>query len=227
MTLRPTPTHFMHVGLVALSALCLTACPDSAGESKSTSTTQADPDRPSTSQDSSPSTSQGSNQSDRPMSGSATTASASPGPMTMAARPAGMPAETNQGDGSRSFGDTAKGVVGATSDPATAQANRAEAANHAPDNTGVNARDRNAAAITPMDQSEAGPDLEITAEIRRAIAGNNDFSSLAQNVKIITRDGQVTLRGPVSTAAERLALGRIAMQVKGVHQVDNSLEVAP
>jgi len=49
---------------------------------------------------------------------------------------------------------------------------------------------------------------------------------LGKNVKIITREGVVTLRGPVKTAAEKTQIGTIATETKGVKRVENQLEIA-
>lgn len=96
----------------------------------------------------------------------------------------------------------------------------------APDNTKVNQRDRDARALTPLDQGENRSDLEITRSIRKAVMADSSLSFTAKNVKIITRDGTVTLRGPVKNAAERSAIEAAAHQVAGVTQVDNQLEIA-
>lgn len=94
------------------------------------------------------------------------------------------------------------------------------------DNTAVNARDRSSAATTPFDQKENQSDIDITAKIRSQVVGT-DMSLNAQNVKIMTKDGNVTLRGPVATADEKLKIGRLANEVAGTQNVDNQLEVQP
>jgi hyperosmotically inducible periplasmic protein len=48
----------------------------------------------------------------------------------------------------------------------------------------------------------------------------------AQNVKIITQDGKVTLRGPVETLEEKAAIEKIAQDVAGDNRVENLLEVS-
>jgi osmotically-inducible protein OsmY len=45
------------------------------------------------------------------------------------------------------------------------------------------------------------------------------------NVKILTIDGRVTLRGPVYTAEEKRLIGEIAEWIAGSGNVDNQLEV--
>jgi hypothetical protein len=97
----------------------------------------------------------------------------------------------------------------------------------APDaeNTGVNVRDRGDAAVTPEEQGGEAGDREITAAIRRAIVKDDSLSLNAHNVKIITRDGTVTLRGPVESAAEQTKIAQLAEKTAGVKRVDNQLEI--
>ena len=66
-------------------------------------------------------------------------------------------------------------------------------------NTGINKRDRDDKTLTPMDQMNNRSDLKITQEIRQALM-KDEFSMDAKNIKVITRNGTVTLRGPVETA---------------------------
>lgn len=97
----------------------------------------------------------------------------------------------------------------------------------APDNTAVNERDRNDSAKTPIDQDEDEASIKTTAEIRKQIVAHSDFSTDAQNVKIITGSGKVTLRGPVKTQEEKDAIDKIARDVAGKDNVDNQIEIAP
>ena len=94
------------------------------------------------------------------------------------------------------------------------------------DNTAVNQRDRDPAAKTPIDQNENKPDLKVTADIRQRIVNAKDMSINARNVKIITANGRVTLRGPVNSAAEHDEIVKIARDVAGEANVDDELEVA-
>jgi len=93
-----------------------------------------------------------------------------------------------------------------------------------PDNTGVNVRDRNDVSLTPDDQGGSEPDRRTTAAIRQSLTANDQLSTAAKNIKIITIDGKVTLRGPVNTEAEKSAI-EIAVKQAGVVTVDNQLEV--
>jgi hyperosmotically inducible protein len=95
-----------------------------------------------------------------------------------------------------------------------------------PDNTGRNVRDRDNQTKTPGDQSENEADRKITQDIRSALTGDDSFSTDAKNVKVITSDGTVTLRGPVKSAKEKTQIEAKAKQVTGVKRVENQLEVA-
>ena len=107
-------------------------------------------------------------------------------------------------------------------DPAT----KGEAAASAPDNTGRNVRDRGDTK-TSGDQSESKADLTITQKIRQEVVADDSLSTSAHNVKIITANGAVTLRGPVKSDDERKKIGAMAEQVAGAGKVQNYLEVAP
>ncbi len=93
-----------------------------------------------------------------------------------------------------------------------------------PDNTAINVRDRDANAKTPIDQNENQADIDITANIRKQVV-DTEMSVDAQNVKIITQDGQVTLRGPVNSAEEKKQIEDIANSVAGAGKVVSQLEV--
>jgi len=96
----------------------------------------------------------------------------------------------------------------------------------APDNSGRNVRDRDNQTKTPGNQSENEADRTITQNIRQAITADDSLSTNAKNVKIITNDGTVTLRGPVKSEKEKTDIEAKAKQVAGVKRVDNQLEIA-
>lgn len=114
-----------------------------------------------------------------------------------------------------------------TTTPTTTVSTPATTEPHAADNSAVNTRDREPAAKTPIDQNENETDIKITADIRKRVLEQPDFSVNARNVKIITADGKVTLRGPVTTEAERDAINKIAHDIAGQDKVDSQLEVTP
>lgn len=96
---------------------------------------------------------------------------------------------------------------------------------HAADNTGKNERDRSDDAKTSGDQSNSPEDIKITAAIRRAVVADDSLTMTATNIKIITADGVVTLRGPVKTAAEKSKIGKLAQEHADGAKVENQLEV--
>ena len=93
------------------------------------------------------------------------------------------------------------------------------------DNTGKNAQDRSDDALTSGDQKNSKEDVDLTRKIRRAITKTDGLSVNAKNVKIITKEGKVTLRGPVKSADEKEQIVKIAKETEGVSSVDNQLEV--
>jgi osmotically-inducible protein OsmY len=113
-------------------------------------------------------------------------------------------------------GRVASAEAAASSDEDTAEA---------PDNTAVNERDRDNRTLTPGDQSNSERDLEITQRIRETVVDDDSLSFTAKNVKIITVDGHVTLRGPVKNEQERRAIEQAAVAVAGKEQVVSELEV--
>jgi osmotically-inducible protein OsmY len=96
----------------------------------------------------------------------------------------------------------------------------------APDNSGRNERDRNDATKTAGDQSESEADRTISQNIRKAITSDDSVSTNGKNVKIITVDGVVTLRGPVKSETEKTNIAAKAQQIAGVKNVENQLEIA-
>jgi osmotically-inducible protein OsmY len=93
------------------------------------------------------------------------------------------------------------------------------------DNTAKNERDRSGETPTSGDQSNNPEDIKITAAIRRAIVGENSLSMTAKNVKIITAEGKVTLRGPVKNDEEKAMIAKLAQSAAGEAKIDNQLEV--
>ena len=97
------------------------------------------------------------------------------------------------------------------------------AAGVAPDNTKRNKE----GGITAQQQGRDSIDRRITKEIRRAVVKNKDLSGYAHNVKIITVNDVVTLRGPVRTEQEKLTIETMARAEPGVAQVVNELTIKP
>ena len=99
------------------------------------------------------------------------------------------------------------------------------AGEYAADNSGKNVRDREDQTLTPGDQGESAADREVTANVRKAIVEVEALSMNAHNVKVITKNGVVTLRGPVKSTSEKASVVAKAQKVAGVKRVDNQLEI--
>ena len=97
----------------------------------------------------------------------------------------------------------------------------------APDNTAANARDRSGETLTPMDQAANAADVGLTKEIRQTLLDDETLSMNAHNVKVITVNGKVTLRGVVDSEAEKASVEGKVKGVTGVSGIDNQLEVKP
>jgi hyperosmotically inducible periplasmic protein len=95
----------------------------------------------------------------------------------------------------------------------------------AADNTKKNERDRSGEAKTSGDQSNNPEDIKITAAIRSAVVREDSLSATAKNVKVITADGTVTLRGPVQNEAEKAKIAELAQSAASNAKIDNQLEV--
>jgi osmotically-inducible protein OsmY len=89
----------------------------------------------------------------------------------------------------------------------------------------MNKRDAGGDTKTPMDQGNSASDIDITARIRKALMDDKSLSSNAQNCKIVTEKGVVTLRGTVDSQLERDTVEMMAKAVTGVVRVDNQIEV--
>jgi len=95
------------------------------------------------------------------------------------------------------------------------------------DNTRVNTRDRSSTALTPMDQGNSDTDRKITQQIRKDLMNDKTLSFTAKNVKVITINGKVTLRGAVKSEAERSSIEAAARRAAGDSgQVDSQLEIS-
>ena len=93
------------------------------------------------------------------------------------------------------------------------------------DNTPRNVGDRDNSTLTTLDQGNSQADINTTAQIRKQINADDNMSTDGKNVKIITQNGHVTLRGPVNSAEEKSRIGQIAKQIAPDGTVDNQLEV--
>ncbi|MFI5070862.1 MAG: BON domain-containing protein [Terriglobales bacterium] len=94
----------------------------------------------------------------------------------------------------------------------------------APDNTKKNKDQTSPTA----DQQKVNPaDRAITQKIRKAVHDDTSLSTYAHNVKIITQNAKVTLRGPVQSEDEKSNVEAKAVSVAGQENVTNQLKVMP
>lgn len=135
----------------------------------------------------------------------------------------------DSGTGAGGYSETGAASAGGdstTNAPAATSSERSRSTNdYEPSNTGLNKRDQSGAGLTAEDQGGSEADREISRQVRRAITSNDQLSTGAKNVKVITQNGKVTLRGPVASDEEKQAVAAAAQRVSGVTSVDNQLEV--
>jgi hyperosmotically inducible protein len=93
----------------------------------------------------------------------------------------------------------------------------------APDNTKQNKTE----GMTADNQKENKTDRVTSQKIRKSIMADKSLSSYAHNVKVITTNGTVTLKGPVRSDEEKSAIETKATEVAGAGNVTSELTVAP
>ncbi|MEQ1947518.1 MAG: BON domain-containing protein [Bryobacteraceae bacterium] len=96
------------------------------------------------------------------------------------------------------------------------------------DNTEVNKRDRNAGEVTADQQKMNAADEGLTKKIRQSIMSDKSLSTNAHNVKIVSQDGSVTLKGPVKSEDEKkTVMGKAVAAAGSADKVTDELSVAP
>jgi len=118
------------------------------------------------------------------------------------------------------------GVLASAQEP-SAQEPSTQQASPAPDNTKVNERDRSQNEPTADQQKDNRSDRDITQQIRQSIMKDKSLSTYAHNVKIVTQDGEVTLKGPVRSEDEKQAIEAKAIEVAGDGKVTSELNIKP
>jgi hyperosmotically inducible periplasmic protein len=97
-----------------------------------------------------------------------------------------------------------------------------------PDNTSVNKRDRNPGEATADQQKMNAADRALTAKIRKAVIADKSLSTYAHNVKIISQNGTVTLKGPVQSDDEvKSIIAKATDGAGGLDKVVNEMSVKP
>jgi osmotically-inducible protein OsmY len=94
-----------------------------------------------------------------------------------------------------------------------------------PDNTKVNKQDRSGGGVTADQQKNNAGDRHLTQQIRKAVIADKSLSTYAHNVKIISQNGAVTLKGPVRSEEEKKAILSKAEEVAGAGRVTDQLTV--
>jgi hyperosmotically inducible protein len=91
-----------------------------------------------------------------------------------------------------------------------------------PDNSVVNQTQ----SKTADQQSDATSDRMLTKRIRQALIADKSLSTYGHNVKIITKDGSVTLKGPVHSEEEKQDIASKTESIVGSpDKVTNQLTV--
>jgi hyperosmotically inducible protein len=108
---------------------------------------------------------------------------------------------------------------------ATPAPSQAASDSTAADNTERNSSEQNKSTETAEKQSNSKDDLALTQRIRQAVMKDGSLSMNGKNVKIIAREGQVSLKGPVDSQEEKDSIAAKADEIAGKGKVDNQLEV--
>lgn len=213
-----------HLGALFFATLLSAACasnppPQPAASSDSVELATNQPNR---GPDFSPASQDGVAAAERTSSAPSSTATARDQRVTPPANPSGNDVGTwgNGSEGAPSTDNSNGNAAAAPMDTPRAPV--------APDNTRINSRDANGgSSLTPMDQGPSPADRRMTQQIRQEVMKDKSLSFTAKNVKIITINGKVTLRGPVKSEAERTAIEAAARRVAGSGaMVDSQLELA-
>lgn len=93
------------------------------------------------------------------------------------------------------------------------------------DNTQINKRDRFSKELTAEEQSELPRDLAISSRIRKEILSKKGMSMNAQNIKVITIKGIVTIKGPVMSKDEENNIVKYASAIAGESNVVNQMSI--
>jgi hyperosmotically inducible periplasmic protein len=97
-----------------------------------------------------------------------------------------------------------------------------------PDNTKMNKGDQSKTAVTADQQKMNATDRTLTQNIRKSVMADKSLSTYAHNVKIISQNGMVTLKGPVRSEDEKKTVVAKAVEAAGgTDKVVDQLSVKP
>jgi osmotically-inducible protein OsmY len=95
-----------------------------------------------------------------------------------------------------------------------------------PDNTRSNKGDADKSAVTADQQKMNASDRTLTQKIRKAVMADKSLSTYAHNVKIVSQNGMVTLKGPVRSDDEKRSIvGKAAEAAGGPEKVSDQMSV--
>jgi len=92
------------------------------------------------------------------------------------------------------------------------------------DNSATNRKD-GTDALTPLNQGSSEEDVKETTAVRKAVIADASLSINAHNIKIITQNGRLTLRGTVDTAAERERVNQLVKDAIGAKPYEDQLNI--
>ena len=95
----------------------------------------------------------------------------------------------------------------------------------APDNTKMNKGDSSTQAPTADKGKNNMSDRQVMAHIRRDVVKDKSLSTYAHNVKIVSANGKVTLRGPVNTEQEKQTIEQYAKKYAGDMNVTDEITI--
>jgi len=217
-----------HLGLLLIAPLALAACAsNNTPPAASSSTVVQATNEPNRGPDFSPASSDGLATATAERRSAANPTQPNPSLAPVRADDSRATAGTSQDPNWNNGAEGSSAIDPTTANAAAAPAERSSAPTTEADNTRVNQRDRSSAALTPMDQGSSESDRKITQQIRQDLMKDKSLSFTAKNVKVITIDGKVTLRGPVKSEAERSSIEAAARRAAGSGaRVNSQLEIS-
>ncbi len=78
-------------------------------------------------------------------------------------------------------------------------------------------------ALTPFDQSESKDDRMLTQQIRKMLMDDDRLSTSAKNIKVITINGVVTLKGELKDKEEKMTIVEKIKKIPGIRKIDDHL----
>lgn len=80
-------------------------------------------------------------------------------------------------------------------------------------------------SVKADEQSDSPSDLALGQKIRQSIIKDKSMSREARNLKIVTRDGAVLLKGSVKTLGEKQKIESEAATIAGKDRVTSQIEI--